>query len=424
MKGTPLKKTIAALAIAGVAAFGLAGCSPSSSSSDAATSITLWASGDNSGKDNLAKFVKAYNKGHKDQVTLKETPFANYDSVLNQAFNAKSGPDVAFVNSVSAGTFASKGYLADITKVVSETGNLAPSNFYPGFLDSTKWKGKQIALPLDTGSRIVQYNKKLFDKAGVAPIGETITWDQLVSATQKVKALGGDYQGFCYAGGQNWLALYEDIGPLVHQAGGAFFNKDMTKSTIDSAAGIAAFDTYAKLAATGDQSNIVGQDTAKCAEALGAGTVGAQIAGFWNIPSEKQITGDFELGQALLKDKSVYSSTGGWTMAVPSYVNSSKYAAIKEFLTTMYKPTNIVQATGLMPATVNGRKAQTSLGASEYDLYWKILSENAGHPIPLNPQLSNQATIVMNALQSVAQGQDTKTVLAKAQSDLTATVGK
>jgi len=396
------------------------GCGSGSGSSGSPTEISFWGV-DN---DTLKAYVTSYNASHPDaKVNLRLIPFANYDAALNQAFSAKSGPDLVQVNSVTLGTFASKGFLADITKVTSLDGDLAVSNFYPGFVDQTKWKGTQVALPLDTGSRVLQWNKKLLAKAGVAPFGETVTWPEMIAAAQKVRALGSKYQGFCYSAGQNWLALYEGIGPFVHQAGGEFFDPGLTKSTIDTPAVVKAFDTYKALAATGDKSNAVSQTTDDCREKLGAGSVGMVMGGFWNIPSEKEITGDFELGQSLPMDASVYSSTGGWTLAVPSYVKSEKYSLLKTFLTDLYKPANIIKATGLIPATLNGRSAATSLKDPKYDIYWKILAEKASHPITLNPGLSNQATIVMEALQKVIQGQPTEQVLAKAQSDLDGTLG-
>jgi ABC-type glycerol-3-phosphate transport system substrate-binding protein len=290
-------------------------------------------------------------------------------------------------------------------------------------VDQTKWKGTQVAIPLDTGSRVLQWNKKLLAKAGVAPFGDTVSWPEMIAAAQKVRALGGKYEGFCYAAGQNWLALYEGIGPFVHQAGGDFFDQGLTKSTIDTPAVARAFDTYKALAATGNKSDVVSQTTDDCREKLGAGTVGMVMGGFWNIPTDKETTGEFELGQSLPTDASVYSSTGGWTLSVPTYVSSKKYDILKTFLTDLYKPANVVKATSLFPATVNGRAAATTLKGKQYDIYWNILSQKAGHPITLNPNLSNQATIVMDALQKVIQGQPTEQVLQKAQSDLDATLG-
>lgn len=411
-----LLRAIGAIAGASVA---LAGCG-SSSGSSSPKELSLWAV---TGTPTLKPYIDAYNAAHPNgRVKLREIPFANYDAALNQAFQAKNGPDLAFVNSVSLGTFASKGELSDISKVVSLSGDLAPANFYPGFVDSTKYKGTQVALPVDTGSRVLQWNKKLFAKAGVKPFGPTVTWADMISAAQKIKALGGNNQGFCYAGGQNWLALYEGIGPFVHQAGGSFFDDGLTKSTIDSPQAVQAFNTYKALAATGDKSDLVSQTTDDCTEKLGAGTVGMQMGGFWALPSDKQATSKFELGQSLPQGTMTYSSTGGWTMAVPSYVSGSKKTILSDFLTDMYKPANLIKATGLFPATVNGRTAATGFKDPKYDIYWNILQQSAGHPIALNASLSNQADIVEKALQSVVQGQPTDKVLQKAQSDLDATL--
>ncbi len=414
-----MKKLLGAVGAVASAALVLSGCG-SSGSSSSPKEINFWTV---EGTDSLKPYINSYNAAHPNgRVKVREIPFANYDAALNQAFQAKNGPDAVQVNSVTLGTFASKGQLADISKVVSLQGDLAPSNFYPGFVDATKYKGVQVAVPLDTGSRVLQWNKKLFAKAGVKPFGDTVPWADMISAAQKIRALGKDYQGFCYAGGQNWLALYEGIGPFVHQAGGNFFSADLSKSTINSPQGVQAFNTYKALAGTGDKSDLVSQTTDDCTEKLGAGTVGMQMGGFWALPSDKQATSRFELGQSLPMGTSTYSSTGGWTMAVPSYVSSNKYALVKDFLTDMYKPANLIKATGLFPATVNGRDAATGFKDPKYDIYWNILKQSAGHPVPLNPALSNQATIVEKALQDVVQGKQTDQVLQKAQSDLDATL--
>jgi len=413
-----MKKLLGAIGVVTTTALMLGGCSSGSSSSP--NEVNLWVV---SGTATLKPYIDKYNKSHTEgRVKLRQIPFSNYDTVLNQAFQAKNGPDLVAVNSVTLGTFASKGQLSDMSKVIPFHGDLAPANFYPGLVNATKWKGVQVALPLDTGSRVLQYNKKLFAKAGVKPFGDTVSWPEMISAARKVKALGGKNRGFCYAGGQNWLALYEDIGPLVHQAGGSFFNHSMTKSTIASPRSVKAFKTFKALGDTADKSDIVSQSADGCIEKFGAGSVGMQIGGFWALPSDKQATDKFELGQSLPKDSSVYSSTGGWTMAVPSYVSNKKYGILKTLLKDMYKPKNVIKFTGLFPATVNGTAAATNFKDPKYQIYRDVLKQNANHPIPLNPKLSNQADIVMSTLQSVLQGKPTEHVLQQAQSDLDKTL--
>ena len=149
-----------------------------------------------------------------------------------------------------------------------------------------------------------------------------------------------------------------------------------------------------------------------------------QMAGFWNEPSE-EVAENFEIQRSLPKDEMVFSSTGGWLLGIPSYVGDDKYPALKEFLTDMYEPENIVKVTSIFPATEAGRDTATALQDSRYDIYWEILAESADNPIPLNAGLTEQATIIMNALQKVIQGGDsTESVLQQANAELTATLTK
>ena len=383
------------------ATLALAGCSAGASTSGGAKTLSLWVP---AGTPTVAPYVASFNKSHPQyKVTLREIPFANYDNALGQAFSAGQGPDLAQINGTSMPSFAGKGFLQPITPIIGTSGDVATSNFYPNLLKAAQFNGKQVSIPIDTGTRVIQYNKKLFEKAGVQPFGETATYSEILAAAQKIQALGNGVQGFCYVGGVKEYTINSNIGPFIKQSGGEFINSAGTKATIDTAAAIRGVTFFKDLAATGSKSNIVSTSEASCDEGLAAGTVGMQYNGFWVIPS-KADPAVFELGQTLPKDKTTYSSTGGWVLGVPTYVKSDKSAIIKAFVADMYKPTNLVKFTGLMPATLSGRDAATTLKASQYDIYWKILKENADNPIPLSDKLVEQGNLLTSAVQSILQG--------------------
>lgn len=419
-------KKIGAAALAAALAVSMAACGSSSSGTAAATKdLSVWIPSDDSGR--VAAYIDSFNKSHPGyNVTLRQIPFANYDNALGQAFSAGTGPDIAQINGTTFPSFASKGYLQPIVPIVGDSGELATANFYPNLLSAAAFDGKQVALPIDTGTRVMQYNKKLLVKAGVKPFGEETSYADLLSAAQKVQALGGKNQGFCYVGGDKWYTVNSNAGPFVIQSGGSFMNKEQTKATLDTPEAEAGFNFFKSMAATGNKSNLVSTASSSCVEAFGTGTVGMQFDGFWDIPSkDKASATDFELGQTLPKDKTVYSSTGGWVLGVPTYVKSDKNEALKTFVNDMYAPKNIVQFTGLMPATKSGRDAATALKAPQYDIYWKILNQNANNPIPLNANLVQQANLLMATMQSVIQGkQSTKAALAEAQKAFDATLAK
>lgn len=374
----------------------------------------------------MKAYVDDYNKQHPDsKVNLREIPFAGYDAALNQAFSTKTGPDLMGINSSTFPTFAERGDLKALDSVIKTEGQLAESNFYPSLWKTGQWDGELLGLPVDTGTRVLQWNKVLFDQAGIKPFGETVKWEDMISAAQKIDELSPDTQGYCYATGQNWLAMNEGVGPMVHQAGGSFFNEGLTEATVTTPEVVKAFEAYKQLAATGDKSNTVAQSMDACTEQFGAGKVGMQMGGFWSLPTEKTTTGPLELHQSLPMDKTTFSSTGGWILGVPAYVSDEKSEAINAFLQDAYKPENIVKFTGLFPATKDGRGAATKLKDSKYDIYWKILEENAAYPIPLNPKISEQATILMETLQQVIQGgQSTEEILKQAEPKFNATLKK
>lgn len=412
------KKFTVAAVTAVAAALALAGCSSGTSggSGDAKT-LSLWVP---AGTATIAPYVASFNAAHKAEgykVTVREIPFASYDTALGQAFSAGQGPDLAQINGTSMPSFAGKGYLQDITKIVGTSGDLATDNFYPNLYKAAAFDGKQVSIPIDTGTRVIQYNKKLFAKAGVKDFGDTATYPEILAAAKKIQALGSNYQGFCYVGGVKEYTINSNLGPFVIGSGGSFVSADGKTAELTSPETIAGVTFFKDLAATGSKSNIVSTASTPCVEGLGKGTVGMQFDGFWDIPSGATATSAFELGQTLPVGKVAYSSTGGWVLGVPAYVKSDKDKILKAFVSDMYKPANLVKFTGLMPATKSGRDAATTLKDPKYDPYWKILNENADNPIPLSDKLVEQGNLLTSATQSILQGTESvKDALTKANS--------
>ena len=399
-----LRRTAGLIGTAMAATLALSGCGSGPAASADATTLSLWVP---AGTDTIAPYVEAFNASHPDtKVTLREIPFAQYDTALGQAFSVGQGPDLAQINGTSMPTFASKGFLRPITPIVGTEGDLASDNFYPNLLKAAAFKDEQTTIPIDTGTRVLQYNKKLFAKAGVKPFGETAEYPEILDAAKKIRALGSEYQGFCYVGGVKEYTINSNMGPFVIQSGGSFMSPDGKTATLNTPEAVAGVTFFKELAETGSKANIVSTSNSSCGEGFGAGTVGMQFEGFWSIPADAA-SSNFELGQTLPKAKTVYSSTGGWVLGVPRYVKEDKHKILKTFVTDMYKPENLVKFTGLMPATKSGRDAAKTLKDPKYDIYWKILNENADNPIPLSGKLVEQGNLLTSAMQSVLQGNET-----------------
>ncbi|MFO1038405.1 MAG: sugar ABC transporter substrate-binding protein [Geminicoccaceae bacterium] len=91
--------------------------------------------------------------------------------------------------------------------------------FIEAFLAPSTIDGKLWGLPVAASARAMYYNKDLLAKAGISdPPG---TWDDLVAAADKVKALGGDAYGFGLQGKEIetdaywYYALWTHGGSLI-----------------------------------------------------------------------------------------------------------------------------------------------------------------------------------------------------------------
>ncbi|OLL31635.1 sugar ABC transporter substrate-binding protein [Burkholderia sp. SRS-W-2-2016] len=81
--------------------------------------------------------------------------------------------------------YAQRGLLEDLSPDWSKNGW---SQQYASVKEASTYKGKQYAAPLGYDAYGFFYRKDLFEKAGIK--GEPKTWDELLDATKKLKAIG------------------------------------------------------------------------------------------------------------------------------------------------------------------------------------------------------------------------------------------
>lgn len=115
--------------------------------------------------------------------------------------------------------YADNGMLADCSDIVEKDkfSEISLSNAMGS-------NGTLYAVPKDKDTVGLVYNKEMFDAAGVAYPDESWTWDDLVSASEKIYAATGKYGYMAYADDQ--LGYWN----FVYQAGGYILNEDKTKA--------------------------------------------------------------------------------------------------------------------------------------------------------------------------------------------------
>lgn len=195
---------------------GLSACGSSTSSKPFMT-FQIWDTAQKAGMESL---VKAYEKSNPNvDIQVQVTNWDEYWTKLEAAATSNSMPDIFWMHTNEIYKYADKGVLADCTSIVDT------KNFSDVSISNTKGTdtSKLYGVPKDKDTIGLVYNKELFDKAGVAYPDENWTWDDLVSASEKINAKTGKYGYMAYADDQ--LGYWN----FVYQAGGYILNADKTK---------------------------------------------------------------------------------------------------------------------------------------------------------------------------------------------------
>lgn len=406
----------AALIGATMTACGSSGGTPSSSGQ---VNLTIW-SCEGCWGTNFPTVLKQFQTAHPNiTISTRTIPFASYDTTLAQAFAAGSGPDVVWINtSGDYGLFSSKGYLKDISSSIVGAPNVQQSDFYPSEWQEVVLQQGIFGIPIDTGTRALYWNKALFKQAGVAPFGQTVSWQQVLQAAAKINALGGGVSGFRYAGGEKWAMMYNNIGPLVFEAGGQFINDGATQAYATSPAVQQAVSYWDQLASYAPKSDLTEQDQSVAVSAFAAGKAGMYYNGFWEIPTMLQANPKLQFGVSLMKDVTVDSNTGGWILSVPSYVGSSKLPAIRDLFSYVFAPQREISTTSIMPAVKASTALDKAIAGPQYQLFWDILAQHAQQPLPLTQNMYQEATDILTAVQETQLGHSVPSSMAALQQQL------
>ena len=213
----------------------------------AAEKISLrFASWDSSsGQDVYNSIVGEFNKKYPNiSVSVEFTP-DNYDNKILTGLAGGSAPDVYMWWDYPS-LMAKKGIL-DLTPYIKLPGDqgLDVTQYYPQIIDYSTIKGILVGTPNAFTPRAIFYNKKLFSAAGLSEPTDSWTWDDFLSAAQKLTTgTGTDKVYGIYSDPSSyWMQGY------IWSHGGDLISADGTKAsgTMDSQATIEAVQWVADL---------------------------------------------------------------------------------------------------------------------------------------------------------------------------------
>ncbi|MBA7676613.1 hypothetical protein ES703_84857 [subsurface metagenome] len=154
-------------------------------------------------------------------VIEQQCPSEDFHTKLITGVAGGEVPDVARVDIIWVPEFAEMGALAHIDNY--DSFNSLASQVFPGPLSSCKWGQNYFGLPLSTNTRVLFWNKEMFDENGIGSPPETL--DEFAEAARALTKEGTSW-GALYGDTSGWNML-----PWIWSGGGNVTDESITTAT-------------------------------------------------------------------------------------------------------------------------------------------------------------------------------------------------
>lgn len=364
-------------------------------------SVTMWSYEPSNTEEQTARdnYIQAITEATGLNFEVRGIPFAQFDNQSQAALAAGEGPDLLWVNSVTVGAFAERGYLLPTADYLAASTVISQDDFFEGLFGHVMYRGENYGLPIDTGTRALFYNIAMLEEKGVEP---PQTLEDLTAALPILTDPDNGVYGLTYAGGERWVWLYEALGMLTVPNGHSFVSDDLS-------AGLVADQVAADLQWWVDAQNngwvppedVSSTDGSLRSTMFAQGRAATSFLGFWArqtlIDNESPEFGVVNLQGA----ENIGSTTGGWTLMITKDA-ANPDLAWQVMEATFGDPEITASLTTLMPATFAA--SELVLTDDFYTPFKEVLETNSRHPILLNAALPEMAEIVRTESQAAILG--------------------
>ncbi|CRK82687.1 ABC transporter substrate-binding protein [Neobacillus massiliamazoniensis] len=234
-------------------------------------------------QDIAKKFEKA-NPGVKVQV---EAYADGFDDKLAASFGAKNPPDVMYMWNYPD-YYKSLEPLDDYVKKDSSF-KTTIDDFYTNILNYHKFNNGTYGFPIGFTTRVIYYNKKLFQEAGIPLPTSNWTWEQFSDAAKKLSNPEKKQYGFVFAPKNNSYAFQE----FVWSNGSSFISPDGKKvdGYMNSAKTQEILKDFKQM--IDEKSAIVASASDKISDNFKSGKIAMIENGIWPLEDFKKAGMDF-----------------------------------------------------------------------------------------------------------------------------------
>lgn len=305
----------------------------------------------------IEQLVSDFNSSQ-DEVEVVATfqgSYAEAAAKAEQAIFAGNAPDILQVAQDNVGRLAVNGAFEDLIPFM-EKDNVDPDDFVEAFVKDAYYDDQLVAIPFGRSSQILHINKTVLDEAGCEI---PTTWEELKDVANKCTLVeNGETKRY----GLSVPFDQWEFFALVQQAGGSFFNEDVTGlGCIEDGTAKKAFEFMRDLKESGalyynDPAN--DQDNQMFNSGMAAMTINSSGA----ITSRLEAVGDsFEYVTApLVKNEIASMPTGGngFGMLAASEKKDDAWKFMKWFIEDEKGGLAFVLGSGYLPFTETMAESQ------------------------------------------------------------------
>lgn len=119
---------------------------------------------------------------------------SEYKTKISLDLSTGGGADIVSLDGIWFGEFAEAGYIAPLEDTVGKEpveGWSGWGQIKPAVQELTSYKDKLYGIPDGTDGRIIYFNKSLFKQAGLPTDWQPKSWEDILSAAEKLKSISG-----------------------------------------------------------------------------------------------------------------------------------------------------------------------------------------------------------------------------------------
>lgn len=222
-------------------------------------------------------------------VELSLSP--DYVTTMQTSFASGDYPEVFYIDSSKLPDWAEAGVVAEAGDNIEDS-----EDIYPSLLDVFTYNDTLYCAPKDFSTMTLQYNKDLFDAAGVEYPTAEWTWEDLRAAAE---ALTGENEEGQPVLGLVTPANFERWLPFLYQAGGTLYDENGVIN-LNTPEAQEAIDFYVGLVDEGVGGPPSAVDAGWGGEAFGNGRTAMAMEGNWVINYLNETFPDLNWGVAPL----------------------------------------------------------------------------------------------------------------------------